>query len=57
MRNKVKLALMASAPIAALLAGATPANAGFLANYTGSGVNIRTCASTSCTSVGLGYPT
>jgi hypothetical protein len=52
---------VAAAPVAAAPVAAVPITTRVAAlavdgNYRVAGVNIRTCASTSCTSLGLGYP-
>jgi hypothetical protein len=57
----VVAAPVAAAPVAAapVAASSVAASVGILSvsgDYRVAGVNIRTCASTSCTSVGLGYP-
>ena len=56
---KHKLLRSAAVPVialSALVGVALPASAGGLGGYTGSGVNIRTCASTGCSSNGQGQP-
>jgi hypothetical protein len=57
----VAAAPVAAAPVAAAPVAAVPITTRVAAlavdgNYRVAGVNIRTCASTSCTSLGLGYP-
>jgi hypothetical protein len=57
----VAAAPVAAAPVAAVPVAAVPITTRVAAlavtgDYRVAGVNIRTCASTSCTSVGLGYP-
>jgi hypothetical protein len=52
----VAAAPVAAAPLAAAPLAASVAVLSISGDYRVSGVNIRTCASTSCTSLGLGYP-
>lgn len=47
---------VAASPLAAAAAAAPVGILSVSGDYRVAGVNIRTCASTSCTSVGLGYP-
>ena len=54
--SPVAAAAVAAAPVAAVPITTRVAALAVDGNYRVAGVNIRTCASTSCTSLGLGYP-